>query len=155
MEISLLADHQQYVSKIANWYFDEWASKVPNVTVEMVQNDIGLKASNTGIPFNLVAHEHGELIGTLELKLRENKNYPEYEHWVGGVYVPISKRGNGVAKALLNKAKEIAVKHGVARLYLQCENHNVGLYNGQGFKALHQSTSNNLETTIMVWCAAT
>ena len=40
MEISLLAEHRHYASVIANWYFDEWASKVPNVTIEMIQNDI-------------------------------------------------------------------------------------------------------------------
>ncbi|MGP8305329.1 hypothetical protein [Vibrio sp. YIC-376] len=44
--------------------------------------DIALKASNTGIPLSIVAHKNGNLIGTLELKFRENKNYPEYEHWL-------------------------------------------------------------------------
>jgi putative hydrolase of the HAD superfamily len=155
MEISLLADHPHEVSKIARWYFEEWASKVPNVTEEMVREDIALKASNKEIPFSIVAHKNGNLLGTLELKFRENKNYPEYEHWLGGVYVPAECRGNGIAKVLLNEAKEIAANHGVKKLYLQCESHNVGLYSGQGFKALHQSTSNHLETTIMVWCAAT
>ncbi|MGP8305328.1 GNAT family N-acetyltransferase [Vibrio sp. YIC-376] len=74
---------------------------------------------------------------------------------VSGVYVPVESRGNGIAKALLNEVKEIAVNHGVKKLYLQCESRNVGLYRGQGFISLHQSTSNHLETTIMVWRAAT
>ncbi|HCG9147192.1 GNAT family N-acetyltransferase [Vibrio parahaemolyticus] len=155
MEISLLAEHRQYVSEIASWYFDEWASKVPNVTIEMVRSDIDLKAANTKLPFSLVAHENGELIGTLELKIRENKKHPEYEHWIGGVYVPTPRRGIGIAKALINKAKKIAVDNGVTSLYLQYESHNVDLYVGQGFRPLHQSSSNNLQTTIMVWCTAT
>ncbi|NAX32511.1 GNAT family N-acetyltransferase [Vibrio sp. V37_P2S8PM304] len=155
MEISLLAEHRQYVSEIASWYFDEWASKVPNVTLEMVRSDIDLKAENTKFPFSLVAHKSGELIGTLELKIRENQKHPEYEHWIGGVYVPTPRRGCGIAKALINKAKKIAVDNGVTSLYLQCESHNVDLYVGQGFRPLHQSSSNHLQTTIMVWYAAT
>tara|TARA_Y100001956_G_C3981235_1_gene125197 strand:- start:41 stop:526 length:486 start_codon:yes stop_codon:yes gene_type:complete len=155
MEISLLAEHPHEVSKIASWYFREWASKVPNVTEKMVQEDIALKATNKAMPLSIVAHENGSLVGTLELKFRENKNYPEYVNWVGGVYVPEEYRGNGVAKKLLNEAKKIAVDFGVKALYLQCESKNVGLYLGQGFTSLHQSTSNKVETTIMVWHAAT
>ncbi|EKG9575577.1 GNAT family N-acetyltransferase, partial [Vibrio parahaemolyticus] len=70
-------------------------------------------------------------------------------------YVPAEHRGNGVAKKLLSEAKKIAVDFGVKALYLQCESKNVGLYLGQGFTSLHQSTSNQVETTIMVWHAAT
>ncbi|MFD2177895.1 GNAT family N-acetyltransferase [Veronia pacifica] len=149
MEISPLAEHRQYASVIANWYFDEWASKVPNVTIEMVQSDIDLKASNTEIPCSLVAHENGELVGTLELKIREDKQHPEYEHWIGGVYVPTLKRGRGIAKALICKSKDTAIDNDVSCLYLQCESHNVGLYTGLDFRPLHQSDSNNIQTTIM------
>lgn len=153
MEISILADHPQDISKIASWYYDEWASNVPNVTEEMVREDIALKASNEELPLSIVAHKNGNLVGTLEVKFRENKNFPEYEHWIGGVYVPAEHRGNGIAKALLDKAKQIGVSKGIQRLYLQCESSNIGLYIGQGFEALHQSTSNQRETTIMVWQA--
>jgi putative hydrolase of the HAD superfamily len=155
MKISLLAEHPYEVSKIATWYFEEWASKIPNTTVEMVREDIARKAKNRDIPLNLVAHDKVNLVGTLELKLRENKHYPDYKYWVGGVYVPSEFRGNGIAKNLLNKAKEIAVSCGVVTLYLECESHNVSLYSSQDFKALHQSTSHHRETIIMKWCATT
>jgi len=155
MEISLLADHPHEASTIANWYYREWASKVATVTEDMVKEDIALKAANQEIPLSIVAHENGNLIGTLELKFRENKNYPDYVHWVGGVFVPEEYRGNGVAKTLLREAKNIAINFGVTALYLQCESHNLGLYIGQGFTPLHQSTSNGVETTVMVWRATT
>jgi putative hydrolase of the HAD superfamily len=153
MDISLLAEHRHFVPEIAGWYFDEWASKVPNVNIEMVLHDIEYKAANTELPFSLVAHEKGKLIGTLELKFRENKNHPEYIHWIGGVYVPMAKRGKGIAKALINRAKQIAVENGVDELYLQCESHNIDLYIRQGFRSLHQSNNNSFQTTIMVWDA--
>ncbi|MFB2862708.1 GNAT family N-acetyltransferase [Aeromonas sp. MdU4] len=155
MDISLLADHPYDVSKIAEWYFDEWASHMPNVTKEMVHEKIKHKVSNRDIPLSLVAYDEGTLVGTLELKIRENKNYPEYDHWIGGVYVPSEHRRKGIAKKLINTAKEIAVARGVLTLYLQCETHNVDFYREQGFNAIHQSTHGHWETTIMVWHAVT
>jgi len=153
MDISLLADHPYDVSKIAEWYFYEWASHVPNVTQEMVHKKVKNKVSNRHIPLSLVAHDEGTLIGTLELKIRENKSYPEYEYWIGGVYVPLEHRRKGIAKKLINAAKEIAVSHGVTILHLQCETHNVDFYREQDFSVLHQSTHSHWDTTIMVWRA--
>lgn len=155
MEISLLADHPDEVSKIVDWYFDEWASHVPDVTKEMVRKKVEIKASNRDIPFSLVAHDEEELVGTLELKIQENKKYPEYEFWIGGVYVPSAHRRKGIAKKLMSAAREMAVSRGVSTLYLQCETHNVDFYRDQGFNAIHQSTHGHWETTIMVWHAAT
>ncbi|MCX0421709.1 GNAT family N-acetyltransferase [Aeromonas veronii] len=153
MEISLLADHPHDVSTIVGWYFDEWASQVPGVTKEMVRKKVEVKALNRNIPFSLVAHDDSELVGTLELKIQENKNYPEYEFWVGGIYVPAPHRRKGIAKKMINIAKDMAVSRGVATLYLQCETHNVDFYRQQGFNAIHKSTHGHWETTIMVWHA--
>ncbi len=155
MNISLLSDYPDETATIAKWYFDEWASKVPNVTQAMVFNDLSKKASNQDIPLIIIAHEGGKLIGVIELKLRENKHYPDYVHWVAGVFVDPSNRGKGIGKALLNEAKRVAVCRGVQTLYLQCESHNIELYKSQGFQILHDATSNNVETTIMSWCAVT
>lgn len=111
------------------------------------------KALNRIIPFSLVAHDDSELVGTLELKIQENKNYPEYEFWIGGIYVPAAHRRKGIAKKIINVAKDMAVSRGVATLYLQCETHNVDFYRQQGFNAIHKSTHCHWETTIMVWHA--
>ncbi len=155
MEISLLADYPHKAPQIAKWYFEEWASHVPNVTEKMVLEDISQKALNRTVPMSLVAIENEILVGVLELKLRENKHYPEYEHWVGGVFVASQYRGKGIAQKLLTEAKKIATSFDLGQLYLQCESHNVGLYRGLGFDALHQSGSNGRQTTIMTWRAAT
>ncbi|WP_036827996.1 GNAT family N-acetyltransferase, partial [Photobacterium sanctipauli] len=114
MEISLLADHPDYAPKIAKWYFDEWAHIAPNITEDIVLEKVIEKSLNRDqIPLALVAREGGELVGVLELKIRENKNYPEYENWVGGVFTNPPNRGQGVAGQLLNKAKELAIDFGV------------------------------------------
>lgn len=156
MEISLLADHPDYAPKIAKWYFDEWAHIAPNITEEIVLEKVIEKSLNRDqIPLALVASEDGELVGVLELKIRENKNYPEYEYWVGGVFTNPANRGLGVASQLLKKAKELAIDFGIQNLYLQCESFNIPLYLNHDFKALHQAQHHDAETTIMVWRAVT
>ncbi|WP_260753928.1 GNAT family N-acetyltransferase [Aeromonas dhakensis] len=119
----------------------------------MVCKKVEVKALNRNIPFSMVAHDDSELVGTLELKIQENKNYPEYEFWIGGIYAPVPHRRKGIAKKMINVAKDMAVSRGVATLYLQCETHNVDFYRQQGFNAIHKSTHGHWETTIMVWHA--
>lgn len=156
MEISLLADHPSDAPKIAKWYYDEWARIAPNVTEDMVLEKVIEKSVNRmQVPLSIVAHKNEELVGVLELKLRENKNYPEYENWVGGVFTSPNHRGEGVASQLLNKAKSLAIELNIDKLYLQCESVNVGLYENHEFKALHHAKHHSVETTIMVWLSAT
>ncbi len=150
MKISLLIDHPEAVEKIAKWYYDEWASIAPQMTEEMMYQKVLEKAANRDvIPLAIVVHHEKELIGVLELKLRENKSYPEYEHWIGGIFVDPLWRGQGIAGQMISEIKEKARKLGVKTLYLQCENYNVVLYQKYGFEILHQANYHVVETTIM------
>ncbi|CAG9297400.1 GNAT family N-acetyltransferase [Celerinatantimonas diazotrophica] len=152
MEISLLADHPDEAPKIAKWYFNEWSHHAPNMTESLVLEKVLEKTHNRDrLPMVLVAHIDHELVGVLELKLRENNHYPEYEHWIGGVYTNAAHRGQGVASQLLEKAKGLAVGLGIQDLYLQCERFNVNFYLKHDFKALHQAQHGNVVTTIMLW----
>ncbi len=156
MEISLLADYPHEASKIAKWYYEEWASMAPDFTEAMVLEKVIEKSVNrTEIPMSLVAHIHGELVGVLELKFRENKHHPEYEYWIGGVFTHQNHRGKGIAHNLLDSAKQKAVELGIKELYLQCESFNINFYLNHGFKALHQAQHHEIKTTIMVWEATT
>lgn len=155
MEISLLADHPDEASTIAKWHFDEWSHIAPNLTQSMFLDKVLEKAVNRDkMPMALVAHKDKDLVGVLELKLHENKSYPEYENWIGGVFTNLANRGQGIASKLLEKAKGLAVELGIKELYLQCESFNVSLYEKHGFTSLHQAKHHSVDTTIMVWHAA-
>lgn len=154
MKISSLADHPHEVNKIAMWYYNEWVHSIASVTEAMVYKNVAEKSINRyKIPLAIVIHDSSELVGVAELKYHENKNYPEYEHWLGGVFVEPSKRGNGVSSLLISEAIKRIVKLGISKLYLQCESHNLSLYKKHNFKELHQSVHYNISTTIMVWVA--
>lgn len=152
MKISYLADCHYEADKIAQWYFDEWAHTVPGITVEDVREKVYRKAlSRHDFPLIIVVHSGNELVAAAELKFRENKQYPEYEHWLGGVFVPENERGKGYSTLLIDKAKRHVRQLNIDTLYLQCEEKNINLYLKHGFRVLHSATHNGVQTTIMGW----
>ncbi|GLR04065.1 GNAT family N-acetyltransferase [Vibrio hyugaensis] len=152
-KIHFLADFPHASSLIAQWYFDEWAYTVPGVTLSQVQEKVLLKAnSRHGFPLAFVLHDDcNQLAAVAELKIRENIHFPEYEHWLGGVYVDSSSRGKGYAAALVARAQNHVFQLGIEKLFLQCEAHNQALYVKYGFRPLHIAIHNEVDTTIMVW----
>lgn len=155
MEISLLADKPHESKVIAQWYFDEWASIAPDMTIGQVHEKVSKAINRDQVPLTVLAHQNNELVGVAELKLRENKNYHEYKHWLGGIFVNSDYRGQGISNILINKVKENAIRLGVECLHLQCENHNVALYKKHGFNVLHKANHGKIEVVIMRWLVNT
>ena len=152
-QIHFLADFPDESYVIARWYFEEWAYTVPGVTPAQVHEKVLLKAnSRHEFPLAFVVHdESNKLVATAELKIRENIDFPGYEHWLGGVYVEDSGRGKGYAAALVARAQNHVSQLGISKLFLQCEQHNEALYWKYGFRPLHHALHNGIQTTIMVW----
>jgi putative hydrolase of the HAD superfamily len=152
MRLSFLADNPSEAKIIAKWYFEEWGYTIPSITEKIVLEKVSLKSKNrVDLPLIITVYENKELVGVAELKFREHKDYPQYEHWLGGVYVKQSERGKGYAKAIVSKAKEHTMGLGVCSLYLQCEAHNKQLYLNQGFLPVHSAIHNGVKTTIMIF----
>jgi len=138
MDISLLADKPEASGIIAQWYYDEWLSNVSDITVERVHEQVSKTGNRGKVPLTVIALKNEEFIGAVQLKLYENKCYPEYQHWLGGMYVKPQYRGQGISSVLIKQALIHALQVNVACLYLQCESHNIGLYQKHGFKFLHE-----------------
>jgi len=118
----------------------------------MVRRDVSNKALNrTALPLAFIAHSEGSLHGVAELKFRENKSYPEYEHWLGGVFIAPDSRGKGIAGLLIKSALEHISKSGVNDLFLQCEPENVTLYEKFGFRKLHNIKHDDESVAVMSW----
>ena len=151
MKVSYLAERTEWSHIIADWYFNEWGYISPELTKDIILANVLEKSkSTTEFPLSIIVTENNSLAGVAELKLRENVTYPEYEYWVGGIFVSSEFRGQGLSSILINKAKDHTFKLGINKLYLQCEKHNVNLYSKHGFQALHHAKHRNVETTIMV-----
>ena len=138
MEFILLADDPLAYKEVANWYFEQWLSNVPDMTVGRVESKLATYTNRDKAPLLMLAKLDGELIGAAELKIHEMDIYPDYEYWIGGVYVKSSERGKGVAARLVQEVIGQAKMFGIKKLYLQTEKLDGGIYSKVGFSLIEQ-----------------
>jgi len=130
VKISNLEDCPDDVETVANWYFNEWDHKDPQATLENVIEKVSSTLNRT----MFVAHFDGELAGASELKYQECPEYPNFHHWLDGVYVCSKYRGKGISTALIEFVRSKAFGLKIPALYLSCEAHLVKLYESHGFQ---------------------
>ncbi|MGS0825766.1 GNAT family N-acetyltransferase [Shewanella sp. 0m-8] len=153
MEFSLLAEQPSAASTVAKWYFDEWCRDTGRYPLEFVQKNVAAATNIEKAPMLILCHIGNDLVGAAELKIREMDAFPEYEFWLGGVYVRKDFRGHGIGSALVAEALKRALNANIKKLYLQTENLSGGLYTKFGFNHLHQVDSKGVYVTVM--CADT
>jgi len=150
MEIISLTEQSFHSNQIARWHYDEWVDPLSETTVDAVARKIGKNvALLREIPHYYIAVDGQKLQGVVELKYRENIEYPEYVHWLGGLYVCSSSREKGVASKLVKFAIKRADELEIDKLYLQCERGLLEFYYKHGFKPLHDATHGKYETKVM------
>ncbi|WP_324017072.1 GNAT family N-acetyltransferase [Aeromonas hydrophila] len=149
MELLLLADAPSAAGVVASWYFDEWCRDTGRCTQEQVLAKVTAATQVDRAPLMVLARLAGEWVGAAELKIREMAMFPEYEHWLGGVYVVEKARGQGVASLLVTEILSRARRAGISKLYLQTENLTGGVYCRHGFKALEEVHYKGLHVLVM------
>ena len=75
--------------------------------------------------------------------------FPDKEHWLGGVYVAASHRGQGYGSQIVEQIIKMAPRYGVETLHLQTEALDGGLYARLGWKPYAQVTSRGLDVLVM------
>ncbi len=76
--------------------------------------------------------------------------FPQYEHWLGSVFVADSHRGRGLASNLVDAAVALARQKGVRDLYLQTEALDGGLYARLGWQPICEADSHGYHVLVMV-----
>jgi GNAT superfamily N-acetyltransferase len=150
MEFSLLADEPGAAITVAQWYFDEWCKDTGRYSFEFIQEKVSASTNRDQAPLIVLAKESDTLLGSAELKIREMDAYPQYEYWLGGVYVAKPARNKGIGSALVNEVVKRAEELGIKKLYLQTENLSGGLYTKHGFEPIEQTDSKGLTVLVMV-----
>lgn len=149
MEFVLLADRQDTIPTIAEWYFKEWGYLRDISSVEKTETLLQDYLNREEIPLLILAVDGEEVLGVVQLKCYEMDLYPEKEHWLGGVYVPPKYRGKKVAENLVKKAVETARSHQVQNLFLQTRRIDGGLYKRLGWKPVEKMVYRGEEILIM------
>ena len=116
--VDYLADHPDAIPVLAKWLFDEWGHRSPDGSVEGMADNLRERLRRDRLPLALVALGHGEPIGTVSLKMREVEIRPQYEHWLGTLFVPKASRRKGVGSLLVEAGADEARRLGIWELYL-------------------------------------
>jgi len=150
MTITTLTEAPHHVPTIAKWYYEEWGKDQGLTFEEEVTRQEVYLHPDGGLPMMLIATEGNQLAGATQLKFYEMPQYPDYEYWIGGVYVDAPFRGKGLASRLVQEAYRMAGSYDVPALYLQTQNMTGGLYRKLGWEPIHQTISHGLDTLVMV-----
>ncbi len=116
--VDYLADHPDVIPVIARWLFDEWGHRSPDGSVEGMVDNLRDRLQRDVLPLALLAHEDKERIGTVSLKIREVEVRPQYEHWLGTLFVAEPRRRMGIGSLLVGAAADEARRLEISELYL-------------------------------------
>jgi GNAT superfamily N-acetyltransferase len=150
IKFTFLADRVDAIPTISKWYFDEWGHLVQGDSIERMQDRIEGYMNRDEIPFIVVATHNNDLVGAAQLKYREMAElFPDKEHWLGGIHVAASHRGQGYASQLVGQIVKMAPRYGVETLHLQTEVLDGGLYARLGWTPYAQVTSRGMDVLVM------
>ena len=150
MQIELLADRHDAIPIVARWSFDQWGRGVAGNTLEATIERTMQRLNRDRLPLAVVATEGAKILGTAHLKIREMDIYPQFEHWLGNVYICAEARGRGLASQLAQHIADRAKGLDIANLYLQTEKLDGGLYARLGWKPVEQVHYHGLDVLVMV-----
>ena len=137
IEIKYLSDQPELVHLLSKWFHDEWGRNDPSLTVESIERHVRERLNRDKIPLCLVAFAKSKPIATATLKIREMDIYPQFEHWLGNVYVlPVYRNqgvGSQITEAIVETAKSLCVK--TLYLYTRDQEH---FYQRLGWELMEQ-----------------
>ena len=149
MEFRVLPVDAPERQQLARWYHAEWGRDA-GFSLEQALQRLNMPQDAEGFPRLVGAFDDGQVVGAVQLKRREMLAFPQYEHWLGSVFVADSHRGRGLASSLVEHAAAQAVQMGVSDLYLQTEALDGGLYALLGWKPLQEADSRSYRVLVMV-----
>ncbi len=143
-----LGERPDLVSLVCRWGFDEWAHLNPGDTFEQRRADLLREMETDRVPMTFVALDvGGECIGTAALLQHDIDDDPRTP-WLASVFVPPSRRRQGVASRLVRHVEAEAARLGFRRLYLFTES-SAALYAALGWQPREQRVYRGARIQIM------
>lgn len=118
MQISYLADHENFIPLLAQWHHREWAYLRPGDSVEARITRLRGCCGHRQIPTVAIAHRDGTLLGSAMLIMHDMDTRMELSPWLAGVFVAPEHRRHGIGTALVKCIIDEATALGVGGLYL-------------------------------------
>jgi GNAT superfamily N-acetyltransferase len=150
MHFAFLADRPDAIPIVARWHFDEWGRIGPVGSLEQTCEIISAWQNRDRAPLLLVAVEDEQIVGTAALKPHEMLSvFPDYEPWLGSVFVHPAHRGRGIASQLCKEIIALATSFGVDQLFLQTTRLDGGLYARLGWEPIQQLNYHGHDVVVM------
>ena len=144
-----LADRRDMIPVVAKWYYDEWGIAQPDNSYEITLAKVESQLNRDRVPLHILAVQNSAVVGVAQLKMQEMKTYPEDTYWLGGVFVPPEARGRSIGTDLVHEIIRIAKSFGVAKLYLQTEQFEGGIYGKSGFIPVERVVYTGIDVLVM------
>ena len=148
LEIGLLADHPEVIETLARWFTEEWGSN-PQHSIGSITALLNQRLNRDQPPMALIGFTNDQVVASASLKIRELEQLPQYEHWLGSVYVRPEKRGLGFGKQITQAAIQQAHNIGIAELYLYTNLNLQDFYAELGWQSIQKIQRNGRSVTIM------
>src|SRR6266849_9443684 len=118
MQISYLADHPEFIPVLAPAIVEHWRAVLPEETIERRIIKLQKHANKDTLPIGWVAHADGQVFGTAALRVHDLEGREDLTPWLGGVFVGLHFRRQGIGAALCAAVENGARSRGIRTLYL-------------------------------------
>jgi GNAT superfamily N-acetyltransferase len=113
-----LADRPALEPVVAGWLVSEWGGSSRDRTRAEIEAALLTRLQIEVPPIAFVAIEASRSVGTASLKVQEVSERPQYQSWLGAVFVPPEERRRGIGSGLVRNVAQVAGALGIERLYL-------------------------------------
>ena len=148
VEIEYLEDFPEALPIVARWAHAERGHRKDGHSIQDVESIFRYRMNKSEPPIGIVAVENSEVLGMASLKIRELEQYPQYEYWLGSVFVCEEYRHRGIGRLLVERVVDIAGNLGLGEIYLHT-GWNVEWYVKFGWRVVDRISTPGHETVIM------
>lgn len=148
IQFEYLADRPEAVDTVIQWWATTWADRMG--PLDKARQQLLDSLGKASLPLHILATHDGQPIGTAVLKNQELGDlYPDYQFWLGSVFVDQTWRGAGLASRLAEHIADLARQRQLPHLYLQTINISGGLYARLGWMPVEEFDYRGERTLLM------
>lgn len=147
--MTILPLQSEHISPLAQALYTEWHDFAPWSSLDKIHAYYQECLHSNGLPLAFAAiDEHGRLLGSAALKRHDISALPQYEYWLGDVFVLPEFRGLGVGKHLIEHCLAAARRLQLPCLYLYTPDVQA-VYAKFGWQQIRQHWHNGETVSIM------
>lgn len=138
VEFEYLVDKQDQIPQVIQWWRSAWGDRMNDDDL-VIAKEFSKSLGKTELPIDILAMVDGKAVGSAALKNQELiEVYPQYQSWLGSVFVDEAYRGQNIASQLSLRVVDMARERGLRQLYLQTQNLSGGIYKKLGWQEVER-----------------